>query len=161
MLFFAKIIDKISQYLAILGGIVTLILLLSNVYAVIMRYIFNNPLHWPLDFSEFLLVGIVFLGGAYTLQVDGHVNISIFFMNFSEKTQTVFKMMWFVIIGIFSSVLLWKSWLLAWENLYAHTSSMSFLPTFPSYIIVPIGSFMLLLQTLSKIITEIISPGRS
>jgi TRAP-type C4-dicarboxylate transport system permease small subunit len=120
-----------------------------------MRYVFANPLDWPLDVSEFLLVGAVFLGGAYTLQVDGHVNISIFFMRLSSSKQLALKCLHYVIILIFSFILIWKGWELAWDNLHARTSSISLLPLFPSYMIVPIGGFFLFLQAVSKFIKDV------
>lgn len=152
---FIRLIDTICRALAILAGFLVLVLIVSNAYAVIMRYVLNSPLDWPLDFSEFLLVGAVFLGGAYTLQVDGHVNISLFFDAFSTRKRFFLKCCHYLAIVTFCVVLMIKGWELAWENLYARTTSISLLPLFPSYIIVPVGGFFLMLQTLAKAIKNI------
>lgn len=151
---FIRLIDTICRALAILSGCVVLVLIVSNVYAVVMRYVFNSPLAWPLDFSEFLLVGTVFLGGAYTLQVDGHVNISIFYNAFSPRNQFILKYCRYFVILTFSILLMVKGWELAWENLHARTTSISLLPLFPSYIVVPIGGFFLLVQTIANAIKD-------
>lgn len=158
---FMRIVEKICDRAGIFAGFVILLMIFSNVYAVIMRYIFNNPLHWPLEVSEFLLVATVILGGAYTLQVDGHVNVSLMFNRFSHKKHLVIACIDYVLIGIFSTVLIWKSWELAWLNLYTRSWSICRLPLFPSYIIVPIGGFFLLLQSIYKIVRTINFFGKS
>ena len=152
---FTRILDKICDWMAILAGLVIILLVFSNVFAVIMRYIFNSPLHWPLDVSEFSLVGTVFLGGAYTLQKDRHVNITIVLDRFSQRKRPIIDCIIYSLVFIFCIFLVWKSWELAWMNLYTRSWSITRLPVFPSYILVPIGSFFLTLQAVSKIIKAI------
>lgn len=138
-----------------MAGFVILALVFSNVYAVVMRYIFNKPLHWPMDISEFLLVGTVFLGGAYTLQVDSHVNINILLNRLSSRKQLAMKCVCYTLIAIFSVVLTWKGCELAWQNFYTRSWSITRLPLFPSYAIVPIGGLFLLAQSICKLIKNI------
>lgn len=152
---FVRSVDKVCDWLAILAGLIIVEIVFSNTLAVIMRYIFNDPLHWPLDISEFSAVGTVFLGGAYTLQRNSHVNISIFLDKFSPRKKAIVSCIIYVLIGVFSFLLVWKSWQLAWMNLYTKSWSITRLPVFPSYIAVPVGSFFLLLQAISKLIKSI------
>jgi TRAP-type C4-dicarboxylate transport system permease small subunit len=146
------ITDRVSSFMAILAGLEIVALVLLNVYAVVMRYLFNTPVNWPIDTSEMLLVATVFLGGAYTLSVDGHINIPILVVLLSNSKQRALAIVWYLLISAFALVLMWKGTDLAWQNLCTVSWSISRLPLFPSYTVVPIGAFLLLAQALSKLI---------
>jgi TRAP-type C4-dicarboxylate transport system permease small subunit len=150
-----RIIDKICDSMGIVSGMIVALLCFLNAYAVIMGYLFNMPPHWSLDISEFLLVGTVFFGGAYALQLDAHANIPLLVANCSPYTQLVLKFVTCAIAAIFAALLIWKGGELALDNLHTQTSSFSRLPVFPSYIVVPIGGVFLLLQAISKAIKGI------
>jgi TRAP-type C4-dicarboxylate transport system permease small subunit len=144
-------IDKICHLMGLVAGMIVVALCFFNAYAVIMRYVFNRPPHWALDVSEFLLVGTVLLGGAYALQVGAHANIPLFLDRCSPRSQLVLRCIGHGLAAIFGCLLIWKGWELAFDNLHAQTSSFSRLPLFPSYIIIPFGGMLLLLQAVSKI----------
>lgn len=149
------VIDKLCRLMGLTAGITVVALAFFNAYAVIMRYLFNLPPHWALDMSEFVLVAAVFLGGAYALQVEAHANIPLFLVLFSPRTQLVLRSIARVLVCAIALILVWKGWELAFDNLHARTSSFSRLPLFPSYIVVPFGGFLLLLQAVSKIARDI------
>jgi TRAP-type C4-dicarboxylate transport system permease small subunit len=150
-----SLIDKVCRVVGLVAGITVVALALFNCYAVLMRYLFNLPPHWALDLSEFVLVGAVFLGGAYALQVEAHANIPMFLERFSPRTQLVFRTTARVLACALALILIWKGWELALDNLHARTSSFSRLHLFPSYVVVPFGGFLLLLQAVSKIARDL------
>jgi C4-dicarboxylate transporter DctQ subunit len=155
LLLFFSIVEKISNRAGIFAGFVMVFMVFINVYGVVMRYIFNTPINWPMEVSEFSLVATAILGGAYTLRVDGHVNTPFVLDRLSLQRKLVMTCINHALIGIFSAVLIWKSWELAWLNLYTRSWSESRLLLFPSYIIVPIGAFFLLLEAINKIVRAI------
>ena len=63
------------RYFAIIGGITLLCLMLLTVYAVIMRYVFNSPPLWVLDFARVGLVVVSFMGLAYCGWTGGHIAV--------------------------------------------------------------------------------------
>lgn len=144
-------IDRVCGLIGLAAGIMVVALALFNAYAVLMGYFLNSPPHWSLDLSEFFLVATVFLGGAYALQVDAHANVPLFLVQFSPRTQAVLRSTAHLLVCALALILIWKGWELALDNLHARTASFSRLPLFPSYLAVPFGGFLLLLQALSKI----------
>jgi len=46
-------------------------------YEVVVRYFFNNPTDWSLEFNIFMLVGATFMGAAYTQMKRAHVGIGL------------------------------------------------------------------------------------
>ena len=60
-----SLISRSVRFLAIIGGATLLCLMLLTVYAVLMRYVFNAPLLWALDYARMGLVIVTFMGLAY------------------------------------------------------------------------------------------------
>lgn len=46
------------------------------------------PAIWTLDVSQFLMVAYFLLGGAYSLQIDGHVRMDLLYGGWSRRTQS-------------------------------------------------------------------------
>ncbi len=61
------------------------ILLLSS----ISRGLFSISYIWVVEISQFLLTAYYILGGPYSLQLDGHVRMDVFYGRWSPKTRAV------------------------------------------------------------------------
>ena len=68
---------RFLRFIALLGGIVLVLLMLYTVADVVLRYGFNRPFSGSLELTEFAMVVIVFLGIAYCGWVGGHVAVDI------------------------------------------------------------------------------------
>ena len=44
---------------------------------VIMRYIFNSPLSFAVEFGRYTFAGMVYLGSIYVMRDDGHIGLDI------------------------------------------------------------------------------------
>jgi len=49
----------------------------ATVYDVLARYIFNKPTDWATEISTYALIGIIFLGAAYTHLTEGNVRVHL------------------------------------------------------------------------------------
>lgn len=148
-------INFVTRLSGIFAGLILTALMLLNTYAVILRYLFNSPVDWILDVSELCMVASVFIGAAYILHIDGHVRVDLIVNRLSEKTRRYLNLITMTFVFIFTGILSWKSWELAWENLYTRSDSVVQLPLFPGYIVVFYGSLLLFLQSMIKIQTSI------
>ncbi|MBW1691912.1 MAG: TRAP transporter small permease [Deltaproteobacteria bacterium] len=81
------IIEKISLIFGYISGGFAFLMMVIIGYDVLMRHIFDDPTIWADEISCYLLVGITFLGAAYTLTMDGHVRIETFTDILGPKTQ--------------------------------------------------------------------------
>lgn len=43
---------------------------------VIMRYIFNSPLSFAVEFGRYTFAGMVYLGSIYVMRDDGHIGLT-------------------------------------------------------------------------------------
>ncbi|GAA6206260.1 TRAP transporter small permease subunit [Thalassotalea sp. SU-HH00458] len=82
-------IDKFTDYTGKLIAWLTFAMVVVSFVIVVLRYAFN--LGWvAMQESVLYFHAMVFmLGAAYTLKVDGHVRVDIFYQRFSKKQQAM------------------------------------------------------------------------
>ena len=76
-----RVVGRFAMYLifAILG-----VLLYSSISKT-----FFVPAAWTLESAQFLMVAYFLLGGAYSMQLDAHVRMDLFYCNWSPRTRAV------------------------------------------------------------------------
>ena len=74
MVFFGRFL----RMLALASGVVLLVLMVFTVTDVIMRSVFDRPFSGSIEFTEFCMALIVFLGIPYTGWVGGHISVDLF-----------------------------------------------------------------------------------
>lgn len=153
-----NLINQITRFSALVAGLALAALMVINTYAVIRRYLFNSPLDWVLDISELLMVAAVFLGTAYILHIEGHVRVDLVLNVLPKKLVRILSIATAFAVFIFCSILVWKSWELAWINRYTRTDSIVMFPLFPGYMTVFYGSCLLLLQSILKLFYVLKAP---
>lgn len=69
-------------------------------YSSIMRSVFSTNLIWVMEMSQFMMSAYYLLGGAYSMQLDAHVRMDLFYCRWSPRTQNTVDAftIWFVII---------------------------------------------------------------
>ena len=67
-----------ALYAFVLAAVAILVALVCGVtFEVVMRYAFNKPTRWVVEFSEYALLYLAFLGGAWVLKEEGHVKVEL------------------------------------------------------------------------------------
>lgn len=90
-----RVIDGINTWVGKLAGYIALLMVLVVTTDVIMRYAFDTTFV-AVQELEWHLFGVLFLLGAgYTLMVDGHVRVDVFYQRLSPKGQA-----WINLIGV-------------------------------------------------------------
>jgi C4-dicarboxylate transporter DctQ subunit len=116
-------VEKLMQFLARLGRlfdyinfamvIVSATLLLGLTFIVgadiTLRYLFNKPLGWVKEVSEYTLVGLGFLVAAWILKDDGHVKMDLLLNKVSPRVQTMMNMITSAISSIVVFIITWFS----------------------------------------------------
>ncbi|MSQ18486.1 MAG: TRAP transporter small permease [Betaproteobacteria bacterium] len=65
-------------YASVVAAVAILVALVCVVtFEVVMRYAFNRPTRWVVEFSEYALLYLAFLGGAWVLKEEGHVKVEL------------------------------------------------------------------------------------
>jgi len=155
---FNKTIDKISEYAGIGVSFLIIFLMLAIPFEVVMRYIFKNPTEWSLEITQYILCALIAFGGAFTLRVQGHVNVDILYGRFNMKTRSLVNVFTYLILFFYLVLLIWKSGAVAARSMaWGETSSSAFNPPiWPVKFFIPIGAALLLLQAVVSYIRYII-----
>jgi TRAP-type mannitol/chloroaromatic compound transport system permease small subunit len=156
-------IERINTQVGKAASFLILVLIAVLMYEVLSRYIFNEPTRWSNEISQYLLTGVVMLGGGYCLAGREHVRVDVLFRNFGHRTRCVIEILTFLIVMTFVSAIVWKGGELCYDAFLQDKRSMTImeLPLFPSMVLVPIGAFLLGLQSLGhaiQAVLELLSP---
>jgi TRAP-type C4-dicarboxylate transport system permease small subunit len=156
---FAKVRDRIEtleRWAALAGGIAVGIIMLILIYGVFMRYFLRSPALWTLEIAEYLLVAAIFLAIGFVLQVEGHVNVDVLLAFLPRRVQLALDgIVVSVVIIAFSVSFCYAGAQLAASYKGVLSDSIYKLPLFPSFIMIPIGSFLLLLQAIIRLIKNL------
>lgn len=95
---FILTVDRLVRGLAKFASWFFLPLVFTLVYEVFMRYLFNAPTAWSYEMCYFFSSFILMIGMGYTLQLNRHVNIDLFFNKMSPKTQAIINILGTVIL---------------------------------------------------------------
>jgi len=148
----AKGIRWLSNCLGLAAGLLCLLMGLIVAFDVFARYLFRNPFPWAWEVNNCLLLAITFLGGAFTLLIDGHVKVDVIYSRFSFHSQAIVDVCTSVFV---LSYLLWFDFLVWGAALKAfrtgETSNLMFWPLFPIKLLLPIGTSLLILVFLVKL----------
>ena len=146
-------IEKVSLYLGYLSGGFVFLMMVIIVIDVVKRHIFNTPTIWADEVSCYLLVGIAFLGAAYTLSRDGHIRVEVIV----KKFNPLFRWYIEIIIDLFSLAFLifftWQAFKFVFNSYSTNWISPTLLrtPLYIPQIFFAIGILWFALQLTAKI----------
>ena len=154
---FIRFVDKMNDRMGNIVGFLIYPIMLVLVYEVVMRYYFNRPTIWAHETSCMLYGAHFVLGGAYALQHNAFVNVEVFYMRFSKRTQAILDLLSWSMFYVFVGVLLWKSIPWAWASFSVREFSDSTWGPYvwPSKMTIPFAAFFMLLQGMTKTIKDL------
>jgi C4-dicarboxylate transporter, DctQ subunit len=149
-----SVIEKINTLAATLSGLVLLFVTFSIFIDVILRYFFNRPSIWITEVSSYLLLYIIFLAAAYTLQKDMHIRVTFLHTFFKAGARKIIDLITLLLALSFSLVLLWQTSVMTWTAFTESWTSPTMLnaPYAYIYVIMVFGSFFLVVTFLGNLI---------
>ena len=126
--------------------------MLSVCADVTLRYLFKRPLTWVLEGTEYALLYITFLVAAWLLKREGHVTVDIVPNRLEPKSRAILNFATSIVLVIVCCLLVWYGSQSTLENFQKGLLSVRYyeLPKFAFLIIIPVGSFFLLIQSLKR-----------
>jgi C4-dicarboxylate transporter, DctQ subunit len=104
-----RIFDYILSIMAWLGAIICVFMMLSISADVIARYFLKRPILGMQEANTMLIVWIVFLGSAWLLKKNGHINMDIILQIVSPRVQNRINLVLCLICAAVNLVLFWFS----------------------------------------------------
>ena len=110
------------------------------------RYLFNKPLLGAVELSEFLLVIVAFAGLAWAERRNAHIAVDFFTARLPQRAQRALDAFGALVGALFWGCVGWRAAVQAEHVRGAHELSLSWhLPTWPFYLVVTLGSAMMVL----------------
>lgn len=81
----SSIIDRTSIAIGRAAAWLTLAMVLVTFLIVVMRYVFDSGFIWLQESLVWMHAAVFMLGAAYTLQMEEHVRVDIFYRDMSER----------------------------------------------------------------------------
>ena len=153
-----KIIESINEKIAKITSYCLILLILSLVYEVFARYVFDAPTTWSSDATYFLCSIAIIFAMAYTWQTGGHVSVDMILVKFPVKVQaflnvffmlTMFFLCWLMIVGVMVPEVI-QSWRILERSAIGY-----FPPIYPYKTWILIGTLMLVFQGFIVFIKEL------
>ena len=154
----SRAIDAANGLIGRFAEWLVLLVVLIGAATATLRYVFNYGSNAFFEAQWYLFGAIVLLGGAYTLKLNEHVRVDLFYGYLSRRGR-----LWVDTIGLVFFLLpamlylAWLSWPMverAWRIGEA-SSNFGGLIRWPIYLMLPVGFAMLALQGVSELIKRI------
>ena len=140
-----NLFDRLVTLGAILVGVILVILTLSVSYAVVVRSTLGWTIKGALEWWEYSLVFVTFLGSAWVLKMEGHVSMDILVSRLKPRHQALISGS-VSILGLITCVILTVYGV--WATLHDFQTGQCLIAElkiyrFPLIMVIPLGSFLL------------------
>ncbi|MFH1487296.1 MAG: TRAP transporter small permease [Pseudomonadota bacterium] len=152
-----KFFDMVVRLFAILAGILLLLVTLFVSYSVVVRYMGFSPPIWILQYTEYALLWVTFLGATWLLKQDGHIRIDTLVTRFSSKNQRKFDIVSALLAAAVCFVIAWfgaRTTIDLYRRDIMDVKGV-ILPMYPLFLIIPLGGLMLLIQCIRRLFENI------
>ena len=141
------VIHAISSWLNVVGSSVLGVLVLLTVADVSARYFFNHPIKGTFELTELMMAAIVILGLGYTQATRGHVVVDLLVGRLPQRARMITEVTTHLLTIIIVSLIAWQSTLYALDSLrVGQHSDILKVPTFYFKFLVPVGSFVFVME---------------
>ena len=151
-------IDALNERFGVIANWLVLLSCLISAGNAGSRYLFSQSSNAWLEIQWYMLAGMVLLGGPYTLKMNEHVRVDLFYGIASERTR-----IWIDIIGGLTFLLpicviliyfTWPWFVESWR-IGEGSSNAGGLIRWPVKLVLPVGFALMALQGISELIKRI------
>ena len=110
------IFDSLTDTMAVIAGIFIICMMFIECYEIVSRYFFGRPTVWSVEFCEYMLFLLAFLGTTWVLRKRAHISVTILLEHLGPRTQVYCNLFSSFIGIIISLIILWFSLKTSFEN---------------------------------------------
>ncbi|WP_410330049.1 TRAP transporter small permease subunit [Marinobacter sp.] len=149
----SRLNDVVGRWIALLVFAMFAFLLLE----VGFRYLFNSPTVWTNELTQMLFGIYAVMSGGYIMAHRGHVNVDLRHSHLAPRKRAVLDIVTSTVFFIFTLALLWfgidmaRESMSSWETSYSAWNP----PIWPVKLAIPVGTALLVLQGLVKLLEDI------
>jgi TRAP-type mannitol/chloroaromatic compound transport system permease small subunit len=159
---FTDAIDTLSGWTGEFVAYWSVIAVFVYYFEVVSRYVFNSPTNWAHE-SMFLMFGMMYLiSGAYALREDSHVRVDVIYVHLPDRAKIITDIITSIFFFIFTVTLLVTGWTFMMDSINVREVSFTEwgIQYWPVKISIVVGSALITLQGLSKLIKDVVALAR-
>jgi TRAP-type mannitol/chloroaromatic compound transport system permease small subunit len=154
---FVRSIDAVNTVVGKFTMYLVFVMIGLLLYEPISRTIFDKPLIWSMEMSQFTMAAYWLLGGGYSMMLKGHVRMDLLYGRWSEKKKArvdsftglflIFYLV-FLLLGAYSSI--------EYAVMYGQKNRTAWAPYMaPIKIIMGTGVLLMLLQAIATFFKDV------
>jgi TRAP-type C4-dicarboxylate transport system permease small subunit len=134
-------LKQVERYFCYLAAGLVFVMIFPTTVDVVLRYVFNAPLPEMFQLTEFMMVGVVYLGIAYVQQLKDHIKIEIATQWIPRKGQDALDLFGCAVGLFIFGLITWQTGRQAWEawDTQDYTMGIVQFPLWPAKSILPVG----------------------
>lgn len=154
---FVRSVDAVNTVVGTLTMYLVFVMIGLLLFEPISRTIFDKPLIWSMEMSQFTMAAYWLLGGGYSMILKGHVRMDLLYGRWSEKKKgrvdtvtTLFLIFYivFLLVGAYSSI--------EYAVMYGQRNRTAWAPYMaPIKIVMGIGVLLMLLQAIATFFKDL------
>lgn len=154
---YVRIVDAINHKVGIFAMYLIFPMGAILLYSTVMRVAFGYPINWVMEMSQFMLSAYYLLGGAYSMQLDAHVRMDLFYGMMKPKTRAITDSFTILFVIFYLVVLFWGGVSSTEYSItYNQKNYTAWAPVlWPVKVIMTLGIFLMLLQTISQFFKDV------
>lgn len=135
----------------------TLVMFFLLLFEIVARYLFSSPTVWATELTQMLFGAFIMLSGGYLMLNKGHIHVEIIYEKLSLRTKALVDLLTSFLFFAFVLVLLKEGWHMAGDSISRlESSSSAWDPAiWPLKLCIPVGTALLLIQGLAKVIQDL------
>lgn len=143
-----RVVEFLTDVFAYIAGVMILLAALFVSYSVTVRYMRFTPPIWILQFTEYALLWMTFLGAPWLLRMDGHVRIDTFLVLMGPRLRRALDIVVAFLGALVCAIIVWFGAVNTVDLYRRQIMDVKgvTLPEYPLFVIIPVGSALLLLQ---------------
>jgi TRAP-type C4-dicarboxylate transport system permease small subunit len=152
--------DRLLKMLANVGMILLFLMLVSVCWEVFSRYFLGQGTSWVIEFSEYSILFMTFLGGPWLLKKNGHVEMDIVVNGLQPNARQKLGVVSSLVCALLCAVLAWSGADVALDYLQRglHRPSLLAPPYFPLFAVIPISFFLFAIQFVRRAQQFLLAP---
>lgn len=147
-----RILDRVCAALAVVAAALFLFCTFSICYSILTRTLGVSSPVWVVQFNEYAMLWMTFLGTGYILMKNRHASIQILSSRFGEKGKRILDRIHNLMGVLLCLVLCYFTGLSTWDHIVRKVIDVQAVDVPKGYIIlvIPAGFLILLLQFLRR-----------
>lgn len=148
---YVRYVDALNRVVGTVVLYMIFVMMGVLLFGSITRYVFNASILWIIEMSQFLMAAYYLLGGGYSMQLEAHVRMDVFYDRWQPRTRafwdsaTAFCLVFYLVLLMLGGI-----WSTNYALEYGQRNYSAWAPLmWPIKLIMTIGIGLMLLQVVS------------